>query len=152
MLKKCLDLGATDVMASPMNIKCITNLEVHAYRAHRDAARDQKAMLELKRGRKRSWVGISEEKPFAYLREAMVATLMNRICRIDIGKDDPVVSVKVSIPADRRSIIADAVGQWHFCAHAFYDDELIVASAIMFEHALSMPELKQWRIPTGACM
>lgn len=150
MLKKCLDLGATDVMASPMNVKCITNLEVHAYRAHRDAAREQKAMLEVQRGRKRSWVGISEEKPFAYLREAMVSNLMSRICRIDIGKDER-INIKVSIPAERRSIIAEAVGSWHFCAHDFSDDEMIVASSVMFEHALSMGELERWRIPTGEC-
>ena len=152
MVKKCLDLGATDVMSSPMNVKCITNLQVHAYRAHRDAARDQKAMLEVRRGRKRSWVGISEEKPFAYLREAMVSNLMSRICRIDIGKEEPIVHVKVTIPADRRNLIEDVVANWHFCAHDLSDDELIVASAVMFEHALSMAELERWRIPTGKCM
>lgn len=151
MLKRCLDLGATDVMASPMNVKCITNLEVHAYRAHRDAAQDQNSLLEVRRGRKRSWVGISEEKPFSYLREAMVSGLMNRICRIESGLDDP-VGVKVSIPVQRRAAIADAVGRWHFCAHDFSDDELIVAASVMLKHALSMPELEQWRIPTGKCV
>lgn len=150
MLKRCLDLGATDVMASPMNVKCITNLEVHAYRAHRDAAQDQKALLEVRRGRKRSWVGISDEKPFAYLREAMVSGLMSRICRIQSGVDDP-VGVKISIPVDRQAAIAGAVGHWHFCAHDFSDDELIVAASVMFKHALSAPELEQWRIPTGKC-
>lgn len=151
MLKRCLDLGATDVMASPMNVKCITNLEVHAYRAHRDAAQDQKALLEVRRGRKRSWVGISDEKPFAYLREAMVSGLMSRICRIQSGLDDP-VGVKISIPADRQAVIASSVGNWHFCAHDFSDDELIVAASVMFKHALSMPELEQWRIATGKCL
>lgn len=149
MLKKCLDLGATDVMASPMNVKCITNLEVHAYRAHRDASRQHKAMLEVRRGRKRSWVGISEEKPFAYLRESMVSNLMNRICRMDIGKDERIPNLKVSIAAERRSVIADAVARWHFSAHEFTEDELIVASSVMFEHALSMSELEAWRIPKG---
>ena len=43
------------------------------------------------------------------------------------------------------------VGRWHFCAHNFTDDELIVAATMMFNHALSMPELEPWRIPTGAC-
>lgn len=148
MVKRCLDLGATDVMANPMNIKRITNLEVHAYRAHRDAARDQKAILEVRRGRKRSWVGISEEKPFAYLREAMVSGLMNGICRVNCEQDDPVGNFRVSIPVERQAVIADAVGHWHFCAHDFSDDELIVAASIMFKHALSMPELEAWRIPT----
>ena len=30
--------------------------------------------------RKVSWVGVNEAKPYAYLREAMVSGLMNRIC------------------------------------------------------------------------
>jgi hypothetical protein len=149
MLKRCLDLGATDIMVSPMNVKCITNLEVHAYRAHRDAAREQKAMLEVRRGRKRSWVGISEEKPFAYLREAMVSNLMSRICRIDIAIEEPFTNIKVTIPAERRGIIDEAVENWHFCAHNFSEDELIVLTSTMLEHALSMPELERWRIPTG---
>ncbi|KAK3357062.1 hypothetical protein B0T25DRAFT_145753 [Lasiosphaeria hispida] len=148
MLKRCLDLGATDVMASPMNGKCITNLEVHAYRAHMQAAWDQKAMMEMRRGRKRSWVGISQEKPFAYLREAMVSGLMNGICRIDGEKEDVPANVRISVPAEKQAEVALAVGQWHFCAHNFSDDELISASATMFKHALSMPELEPWRIPT----
>lgn len=151
MLKKCLDLGATDVMASPLNGKCVTNLEVHAYRAHREAARDQKAMLEVRRGRKRSWVGISEAKPFAYLREAMVSGLMNGICRIGDEHEDGPSNFKVSISAEKQAEISEAVSRWHFCAHNFTDDELVIAAAIMFKHALSMPELEQWRIPTGAC-
>lgn len=148
MLKKCLDLGATDVMASPMNGKCMTNLEVHVYRAHREAAKDQKAMMEVRRGRKRSWVGISDEKPYAYLRESMVSTLMNRICRIDSGSDT-VDLVRIGIPPPRHDAITKAVGAWHFCAHSFTDDELIHAAVVMFKHALAMPELEQWRIPTG---
>lgn len=149
MAERCLDLGATDIMSSPMNVKCITNLEVHAYRAHRDAAREQKSMLEVRRGRKRSWVGISEEKPYAYLREAMVSGLMNRICRVDGEMDDPIANVRISIPSERQGIIARAVGDWNFCAHEFTDDELIVVASVMFKHALAMPELEKWRIPTG---
>jgi len=149
MLKRCLDLGATDVMASPMNGKCITNLEVHAYRAHREAARDQKALLEVRRGRKRSWVGISEEKPFAYLREAMVSSLMNGICRIGNETDEGAGNVKIWVAAEKQDEIAEAVGRWHFCAHSFSEDELVIAAAIMFKHALAMPELEPWRIPTG---
>lgn len=152
MLQKCLDLGATDVMASPMNVKCITNLEVHAYRAHREAARESKSMLEVKRGRKRSWVGLSEEKPYSYLREAMVSNLMKGICCIDGETDDPVANVKISVLAERQRTVADAVGKWHFSAHDLSDDELIVASAVMFKHALSVPELERWRIPTGVFM
>jgi hypothetical protein len=149
LLRRCLDLGATDVMSSPMNAKCITNLEVHAYRAYRDAAREQKSMLEVRKGRKRSWVGIHEEKPFSYLREAMVAGLMNGICRIGDGLDDRLSNARVYVSPERQAEVAAAVGQWHFCAHDFSEDELIVAAAVMFRHALAMPELEQWRIPPG---
>ncbi|KAL1844378.1 hypothetical protein VTJ49DRAFT_57 [Mycothermus thermophilus] len=148
MLRKCLDLGATDVLASPMNAKCAAILEVHAYRAHLDASREQKSLLELRRGRTRSWVGISEEKPFSYLREAMVSKLMSRICRIGNETDDVICSAKLSISADKQAEVTDAVGRWHFCAHDFTDDELVVAALVMFKHALAMPELEPWRIPT----
>lgn len=149
MAKKCLDLGATDVMTNPMNGTCIANLEVHAYRAHRDASRDQKAILELRKGRKRSWVGISEEKPFAYLREAMVSKLMNWICRIGSETEDSLGAIRLTVSLEKQTEISSAVSQWHFCAHDFTDDELVVAASVMFKHALSMPELEAWRIPTG---
>jgi len=135
-------------MTSPMNDKCINNLEVHAYRAQLDAARDQKALVELRRGRKRSWVGICEEKPFSYLREAMVSKLMGRICRIGSETEEVACSIKLSITAEKQAEVTSAVGQWHFCAHEFTEDELVVAALVMFKHALSMPELEPWRIPT----
>jgi hypothetical protein len=148
MLRKCLDVGATDVMTNPMNAKCVTSLEIHAYRAQLDAAQDQKALVDLRRGRKRSWVGICEEKPFAYLREAMVSKLMGRICRIGSETDEVACSIKLSITAEKQAEVTSAVGQWHFCAHDFTEDELVVAALVMFKHALSMPELEPWRIPT----
>ncbi|KAL2271465.1 hypothetical protein VTJ83DRAFT_836 [Remersonia thermophila] len=148
MLRRCLDLGATDVLPSPMDPKCVTILEVHAYRAHLDASRERKSLMELRRGRTRSWVGISEEKPFAYLREAMVSKLMSRICRIGNETDDVICSAKLSVSIDKQTEIANAVGRWHFCAHDFTDDELVVAALVMFKHALAMPELEPWRIPT----
>ncbi|KAL2024663.1 hypothetical protein VTK56DRAFT_6864 [Thermocarpiscus australiensis] len=148
MLKKCLDLGATDVMANPMNGKCISNLEVHVYRAYRDAARDQKALQEVRQGRKRSWVGISEEKPFAYLREAMVSKLMNWICRTGSEHEEELGHIRLSVSAEKQAEVSSAVSRWHFCAHSFTDDELVVAAALMFKHALSMQELEPWRIPT----
>ncbi|KAI1078422.1 HD-domain/PDEase-like protein [Whalleya microplaca] len=147
LLRKCLDSGAVDVMASPLHIKTLTTLEVHAYRAHKEAAKEQQALLEVRRGRKRSWVGVHEEQPYSYLREAMVSGLMSGICRSDEEFDDRIGSVKISISSDRRAEIADAVGRWHFCAHDFCDDSLLIAASLMFKHALSMPELENWRIP-----
>jgi hypothetical protein len=151
MLKQCLDLGATDVMTSPMNAKCVTNLEVHAYRAHLDASRDQQALVALRRGRKRSWIGVSDEKPFSYLREAMVSKLLDRICRIESETHDVPASIGLTVSAERQAAVSSAVSRWDFNAHDFNEDELVVAAMAMFKHALSMRELAEWRIPRGKC-
>lgn len=149
LLKRCIDLGAADVIVSPINSKCMTSVGVQAYRAHRDAAREQQALLEVRRGRKLSWVGVHEEKPFAYLRESMVSNLMKGICRLGGDVDEKIGNFKLAVPAERQSAIALAIGEWHFCAHDFTDDELLVAAMLIFRHALNMPALEKWRIPTG---
>ncbi|KAL2752665.1 hypothetical protein ACRALDRAFT_2029843 [Sodiomyces alcalophilus JCM 7366] len=147
LVLRCLDLGAADVIVRPMHAKCMLGLEVHAHRALKDAARERAAIEEVRRGRKRSWVGISEEKPFAYLREAMVSNLMKGICRIPTDHDDLIANASLSVSSERQAVVADAIGHWHFCAHDFTDDELLVAGMFMFRHALAMPELEHWRIP-----
>ncbi|POR34855.1 Phosphodiesterase [Tolypocladium paradoxum] len=147
LVRRCLDLGAVDVIISPLSSKCLTTLEICAYKAYRDAAREQQAMMEIAKGRKRSWVGVNEQKPFAYLREAMVSGLMKGICRLD-ADDGQIASAHIAVSSERQAAIAAAVGDWHFCAHAFSDDELLVASMVMFKHAFAVPELERWRIPT----
>lgn len=146
LIRTCLDLGAVDVLISPLSSKCVTTLEICAYRAHRDAIRKQQALLEVTKGRKRSWVGINDQKPFAYLREAMVSGLMSGICRLD-NNDGQISGAHIAVSSERQVEIAQAVGEWHFCAHSFSDDELLVAALVIFKHALSVPELEQWRIP-----
>ncbi|CAK7263701.1 3',5'-cyclic-nucleotide phosphodiesterase [Sporothrix epigloea] len=148
LLKSCLKLGATDVLFSPIQPHSITSLEIRAYWAHKSAARDQQALLDLRRGRKRSWVGITDNRPFAYLRETMVASLMRRICQMEDDDELPVDAVRIIVSPPRKQIVASAIGNWHFSAHDFSDDELIEASALMFKHALSLPEVADWRIPT----
>jgi 3',5'-cyclic-nucleotide phosphodiesterase len=76
-----LDAGAADVVPSPFQKERIAGLAVHAYRAHKEVLKEQKAFLAVKRGRKRSWVGVDDERPYAYLREAMVSGLMDGICK-----------------------------------------------------------------------
>ena len=75
-----LDVGAADVMTSPIKPDRVQALPVHAYRAYKDAAREEGSSLLTKRNRKLSWIGVDEERPFAYLREAMVSGLMEGIC------------------------------------------------------------------------
>ncbi|KAH8194405.1 hypothetical protein TruAng_011424 [Truncatella angustata] len=149
LLRKCLDSGAVDVLASPIHVKALTTLEVHAYRAHKEALREQQALLEIRRGRKRSWVGVNDEQPFAYLREAMVSSLMGGICRSGDDSDVLIGSVRISVSSEQKAGITEAIGKWHFCAHEFNDDQLLIAASLIFKHALAMPELEPWRIPTN---
>ncbi|KAF4624014.1 hypothetical protein G7Y89_g14162 [Cudoniella acicularis] len=144
---KYLDIGAVDVLTSPLLPDRLPSLAVHAYRAHKDASKEQRALLELKRGRKRSWVGVDDQKQYAYLREAMVSELMDGICKVG-GEDEPISHIRITVALDRREKIAAAVGSWHFSAHDFTDDELLHASLLMLQHALAMPELERWRIST----
>lgn len=148
LIRRCLDLGAVDVIVSPLSAKCVTSLEICAYKAHRDAAREQQAQMEIAKGRKRSWVGVNEQKPFAYLREAMVSGLMNGICRMD-EESQQIAGAHIAVSAERQADIAVAVGEWHFCAHSFSDDELLVAALVMFKHALTVSDLERWQISTG---
>ena len=148
LIRACLDIGAVDVLLSPLTSNCMTALEICAYKAHRDATKEQQAILEVTKGRKRSWVGVNEQKPFAYLREAMVSGLMNGICRLD-GSDAQITGARIAVSSQRQADIIEAVGQWRFCAHSFSDDELLVAALFMFQHALAVPELEPWRIPAG---
>jgi 3',5'-cyclic-nucleotide phosphodiesterase len=143
-----LDIGAVDVLTSPLLHERLPSLAIHAYRAHKDASKEQRALLEMKRGRKRSWVGVDDSKPYAYLREAMVSGLMDGICKLG-GDDHPFSHIRISIALDRREKIASAVGSWNFSAHDFTDDELLHAALLMLQHALAMPELEKWRISTG---
>lgn len=146
---RLLDIGAMDVITSPLLLDRLPSLAVHAYRAHKDASKDQKALLEQKRGRKRSWVGVEDQKPYAYLREEMVSRLMEGICTLNSEEVEEYSQWRVSVPLDRREMIVKAVSSWHFSAHDFEDDELLYASSLMFQHALSLPELEKWRISTG---
>ena len=70
-LMRCLEAGAIDALSSPLHKDRIYALTAHAYRAHKDASKDQAAFLATKPPRKRSWVGVGEEQPYGYLRETM---------------------------------------------------------------------------------
>ncbi|KAF2399452.1 HD-domain/PDEase-like protein [Trichodelitschia bisporula] len=145
-LTRYLDAGAVDVLTSPLSTHHVQGLALHAYRAFKDAGREDANFLAHKRNRKLSWVGVEETKPYAYLREAMVSNLMSGIC-------DPQQAVEMvdisstEIRIERKQAIADAVGLWSFSAHSFTDEELLHAALIMLEHALQMPSLEKWRMP-----
>ncbi|KAI9756849.1 MAG: hypothetical protein M4579_003685 [Chaenotheca gracillima] len=146
---RLLDAGAADVLMSPFSQERVLSCAVHGYRARKEAARDQEAFLAIKRGRKRSWVGVDEEKPHAYLREAMVSGLMDGICNPHSQNfGESFKHTRIHVLQSRRDVVSRAIGSWSFSAHSFSDDELLHAALLMLQHALSMPELEEWRIPT----
>ncbi|KAI9829249.1 MAG: hypothetical protein M1819_006429 [Sarea resinae] len=147
-LLQCLEAGAADAFASPLTQDRLLGVAVHTHRLQRQAANEESRILGAKHYRKRSWVGVEEEKPYAYLREAMVSTLLNGICK----PDDPIERSQhecLPVSSERRDKVADAIGNWSFSAHDFSDDELLYAALLILEHALRMPELSQFRMPTG---
>ncbi|KAF2643415.1 HD-domain/PDEase-like protein [Massarina eburnea CBS 473.64] len=142
-LVRYLDAGAVDVVSSPLSKDSVHGLAVHAYRVHKEVTREEASFLTTKKNRKLSWVGVSDAKPYAYLREAMVSGLMSGICNPELVGDS-LDSNDLYVAQDRRDIIAQAVGTWAFSAHDFTDDELLYGALLMLKHALQMPELEPW--------
>ncbi|KAH0347270.1 HD-domain/PDEase-like protein, partial [Aureobasidium melanogenum] len=144
-MSRFLDAGAIDVLPSPLGLDRVQGLAVHAYRTYKEVTREAASFVLEKRNRKLSWVGIDEERPYAYLREVMVSGLMNGICNPDsVGECiDP---SELKIGDDRKALVEQAVGTWAFSAHDFDSDELLYAALTMLQHALQMPELEKWRI------
>lgn len=79
-LVRYLDVGAADVLSHPLTQDRVRGLAAHAYRVYKDAVRDDSSALLVRRNRKLSWLGVDEQRPFAYLREVMVSGLMDGIC------------------------------------------------------------------------
>lgn len=84
---KYLDIGAVDVLTSPLSHDRVQGLTIHAYRIFKDHAKEDTSSVLTKRNRKLSWFGIDEERPFAYLREAMVSGLMIGMCNPETLND-----------------------------------------------------------------
>lgn len=68
---RCMDEGAIDVYFSPLALDHIRSIASHAYRIRKDKSKQGALFQEAKKVRKRSWVGIDDRKPYAYLREEM---------------------------------------------------------------------------------
>jgi 3',5'-cyclic-nucleotide phosphodiesterase len=146
MMLQCLDAGALDVVKSPLDKAGIMGLTVHAYRVYKKAKKEQAGFMALaKRGRKQSWVGVEDEKPYAYLREAMVKKLLKGICEPETVIED-YQHRGLNVTPRRREIIAEEVGKWGFCGHDFDEDELVYAGYCMLNHALKSAQLEGWRM------
>lgn len=70
-ISRCLDAGAVDVLTMPLEKSRIQGLLVHAYRTRKTAQKEMSRFLAKRKLRKHSWVGVHDEQPYAYLREAM---------------------------------------------------------------------------------
>ncbi|KAK6365416.1 3',5'-cyclic-nucleotide phosphodiesterase [Exophiala oligosperma] len=147
IMLQCLDAGALDVVKSPLNKAGIMGLTVHAYRIYKHAKKEQAGFMGMTRkSRKQSWVGMEEEKPYAYLREAMVKKLLKGIC-------DPQNIIEdyqyrdLYVREVRKPAIAQAVGSWGFDGHDFSEDELVYAGYFMLNHALeNLQSVGEWRM------
>lgn len=150
IMLNCLEAGALDVVQSPLDKAGILGLTVHAYRIYKAAKTEQAGFLARARGRrKQSWVGLEEgEKPYEYMREAMVRKLLKSICEPETVIED-YQHRELHVEDARKAIIAREVGKWSFCAHDFSEDELVYAGSYILDHALQMPELEQWRMSEG---
>lgn len=86
---------------------------------------------------------------FSYLLLVVrVSKLMTRICNPEKAIDEVIEPSTLSFK--QKASVRAEVGKWTFDAHGFSDDEMLYAACIMFEHALQMPELAEWRLSSRA--
>ena len=143
---RCVDTGAVDVLTSPLQEERLRGLTVHAYRAHKEALNERTRFLAQKKVRKRSWLGNNDNKPYAYLREAMVSGLMKGICNPDEELHPIDLKKLPSLESSKEETLTHALGSWAFSGHDYSEDELIHAAFLMLQHALTIPELEKWRL------
>lgn len=165
-IARCLDAGATDVLTTPLDHSRIQGLVVHAYRTRRTAQKEMSRFLARKKLRKHSWVGVHDEQPYAYLREAMVSKLMKGICNpeeiIDDFQTRYVMHLShakrhtdfsprsdLHINPERKLFVTEQVGSWKFSAHQFSEDELVFGACQIIQHALNIPGLEEWHLTPG---
>ncbi|MCJ1287486.1 3',5'-cyclic-nucleotide phosphodiesterase [Xylographa opegraphella] len=146
-MMKCFEIGAIDVLTSPLDESRVTGLIAHAYRAHNRYTRNQAEFLAAMRLKKQSWVGLDREAPYAYLRESMVSQLMTSICKPESILQSYGSRSLYILDYHQEFTITKAIASWDFPAHDFSEDELVHAAFLMLQHALRMPELGKWRIP-----
>ena len=143
---RCVDTGAIDALTSPLQRERLRGLTAHAYRAHKEALSERTKFLAQKRVRKRSWLGNNDNKPYAYLREAMVSGLMKGICNPDEELHPTDLEKLPYLELRREETLSRALGSWAFSGHDYSEDELVHAAFLMLQHVLNMPELDKWRL------
>ncbi|KAJ5206671.1 3'5'-cyclic nucleotide phosphodiesterase [Penicillium cf. griseofulvum] len=145
-IARCLDAGAVDVLTTPLDRSQIQGLVVHAYRTRKAAQREMSRFLARRKQRKLSWVGMHDEQPYSYLREAMVSKLMKGICNPEEVIHDEFQEQDLNVDPARIPFIKEQIGRWKFCAHDFTEDELVFGACEIIQHAFTMPGLDTWRL------
>ena len=148
-IQKCVDIGAMDVLISPLQVDRLHSLSIPAYRAHKEALKERAKFLTQKRARKRSWLGNTDNKPHAYLREAMVSGLMTGICNPDEVPQIIDYRALPDLEESRQILLTEAIGTWRFSGHDWSEEELVHAAFLMLRHALGLDELEKWRLTTA---
>ncbi|KAH8700611.1 putative high affinity cAMP phosphodiesterase [Talaromyces proteolyticus] len=148
LLARCLDAGAVDVLCQPLPKTRVPGLMIHAYRVRRAAQKEMSRFMSVKKSRKQSWVGVHNEKPYAYLRETMVSKLMKSIC----NPEDVIEEFQdgdLTVSAERKLFVERAIGEWEFPAHDLSEDELVLAACSILSHTMTMPEVESWKLTDG---
>ncbi|KAL8897224.1 MAG: hypothetical protein Q9207_007320, partial [Kuettlingeria erythrocarpa] len=148
VMLKCIDDGAADVFFGPLALDRIRSIASHAYRVQSGRLKQKALFQEAKRTRKRSWVGVDDRKPYSYLREEMVSSLMSGICSPD-DMQFTAISSSSEDQLDEDPSLVMAFTSWDFSAHDFSEHQLVHAAFLILQHVLSMPELESWRIPAA---
>ncbi|KKK16683.1 hypothetical protein AOCH_006772 [Aspergillus ochraceoroseus] len=112
------------------------------------ALTEQSRFMSRKKLRKHSWVGVHDEQPYSYLREAMVSKLMKGICNPEDAIEE-LQDEEFYVSHEREEHVRQRIGQWSFTAHEFSDDELVFAAYEIIQHAFKIPELEEWRLTPG---
>ncbi|KAL2823174.1 hypothetical protein BDW59DRAFT_100000 [Aspergillus cavernicola] len=147
-ISKCLDAGAVDVLPTPLDRVRVQSLVIHAYRTRKMALREHSRFLSRRKLRKHSWVGVHDEQPYSYLREAMVSKLMKGICNPEDVVDE-LHDGDFHVSEEREEYVRQRLGQWNFTAHEFSDDELVFVAYEILQHAFIVPELEEWQLTPG---
>lgn len=78
------DAGAVDVLTGPLTVERTRCLPSHVYRVHAEHRQNQPSAAVPSRGKKTSWVGTKEGKPYTQIKEVMVCELMDHIINPDL--------------------------------------------------------------------
>lgn len=77
------EAGAVDVITSPFSVDRVRALPAHAHRLSIERDRRSSPTYLPSQGRRPSWVGTGEGKPYTHLKDKMVCELMEHIVNPD---------------------------------------------------------------------